>query len=101
CQQSLVLAFGPAIFDRHVRSFNISGLGQALAERAQTRCPEVRRCTAEKADYRHRRLLRARGERPRSRRAAEQRDELTPSHSITSSARARSVGGTVSPSAFA
>ena len=41
------------------------------------------------------RLLRARRERPRGRRAAEQRDELAPPHSITSSARASSVGGTV------
>src|SRR5262249_19011159 len=40
-------------------------------------------------------LLRARRERPR-RRAAEQRDELAPLHSITSSARASSVGGTSS-----
>ena len=40
-------------------------------------------------------LLRARRERPRRRRAAEQRDELAPFHSITSSARASSVGGTV------
>src|SRR5262245_2965440 len=46
--------------------------------------------------------LRPRHERPRSRRAAEQRDELaTPDHSITSSARASSVGGTSRPSAFA
>src|SRR5262245_53241467 len=42
-------------------------------------------------------LLRARRERPR-RRAAEQRDELAPLHSITSSAVASSVGGTVRPS---
>ena len=41
-------------------------------------------------------LLRTRRERPRGRRAAEQRDELAaPHHSITSSARASSVGGTV------
>ena len=46
-------------------------------------------------------LLRARGERPCGRRAAEQRDELAPPHSITSSARASSVGGTSRPSAFA
>src|SRR5215510_2291019 len=39
-------------------------------------------------------LLRARRERPRGRRTAEQRDELAPPHSITSSARASSVGGT-------
>src|SRR5262249_43001615 len=37
-------------------------------------------------------LLRARRKRPRSSRAAEQRDELAPVHSITSSARARSIG---------
>ena len=40
-------------------------------------------------------LLRPRRQRPRCRRAAEQRDELAPLHSITSSARASSVGGTV------
>ena len=44
--------------------------------------------------------LRARRQRPR-RRAAEQRDELAPPHSITSSARASSVGGTSRPSALA
>src|SRR5215470_1316159 len=49
----------------------------------------------------HRRLLRPRRERPRSR-SAEQRDELAPPHhSITSSARASSVGGTSRPSALA
>src|SRR5262249_1774314 len=48
-----------------------------------------------------RRLLRARRERPRRRRAAKQRDELAPPHSITSSARASSVGGTSRPSACA
>jgi hypothetical protein len=39
-------------------------------------------------------LLRARGERPRGRRAAEQGDEIAAFHSITSSAMASSVGGT-------
>src|SRR5215831_1359071 len=46
-------------------------------------------------------LLRARYQRPRGRRAPEQRDELASSHSITSSARTRSVGGTSKPSIFA
>src|SRR6202043_1896720 len=46
------------------------------------------------------RLLRLRSERPRCR-ATEQRDELAPFHSITSSARARSRGGTSRPSALA
>jgi hypothetical protein len=45
-------------------------------------------------------LLRMRRERPR-RRAAEERDELAPFHSITSSARASSVGGTSRPSVLA
>jgi hypothetical protein len=48
-----------------------------------------------------RRLLRPRSERPRHCRAAEQRDELAPFHSITSSARASSVAGTVRPSDLA
>jgi hypothetical protein len=38
----------------------------------------------EKPDHRHRRLLRARHERPSCRRAAEQRDELAPSHCLAS-----------------
>src|SRR5215470_10825347 len=47
-----------------------------------------------------RHLLCLRVDRPR-RRAAQQRDELAALHSITSSARASRVGGTVRPSAFA
>jgi hypothetical protein len=46
-------------------------------------------------------LLRPRPERPCRRRASEQRDKVAPSHSITSSARASSVGGTVRPNALA
>jgi len=46
-------------------------------------------------------LLRPRQQRPRGWSAAQQRDELAPFHSITSSARASSVGGTSMPSAFA
>src|SRR6516162_7883481 len=55
----------------------------------------------EEPDDRHRRLLRARRERPRNRRTTEQRDERAPFHSITSSARASSVGGKSRPSALA
>src|SRR5262249_13370229 len=46
-------------------------------------------------------LLRARRERPGRRRAAEQRYERAPFHSITSSARASKVGGRVRPSILA
>ena len=50
----------------------------------------------------HRRLLRARRERPRRRRAAEQRDELAPAaHSITSSAPSNIDVGIVTPIALA
>src|SRR5262249_5295506 len=45
--------------------------------------------------------LRARRERPRRRRAAEQRDEGAALHSITSSARSRKDSGIVNPSALA
>jgi hypothetical protein len=66
----------------------------------------VRRCIGrtalEEPDHRHRRLLRPRRERPCSERASEQRDELaSAAHSITSSARASSVGVTSTPRAFA
>src|SRR5262245_579724 len=46
-------------------------------------------------------LLRPRRERPRGRRAADQRDELAPSHSITSSAMATSLSGIWRPRALA
>src|SRR6516162_2983860 len=45
--------------------------------------------------------LRKGSDRPRNDRAAEQRDEIAPPHSITSSASARRVGGTVRPSVLA
>src|SRR5262245_33538759 len=51
----------------------------------------------QECDATHPLALRARRQRPR-RRAAEQRDELAPLHSITSSARASRVSGTVRPS---
>src|SRR5262245_24804726 len=58
-------------------------------------------CGQEHADAPHAPvLLGSRYERPR-RRAAEQRDERAPFHSITSSARPSNVGGTSRPSALA
>src|SRR5262249_20498122 len=64
----------------------------------------IRRRTVEESDHRNR-LLRPRRERPCYCRAAEQRDELAPlhlrGHSMTSSARARSLSGIWRPSAFA
>src|SRR5262249_2334286 len=62
--------------------------------------PLERDVRPEEPDHRHRRLLRARNQRP-SGRAANERDELAPLHSITSSAREGRVGGTSMPSALA
>src|SRR5262249_11684795 len=80
-------------------------LRQRLSERQKAGLSRriVRGCVHEHADAPHPlALLRARLERPRCRRAAEQRYELAPAHhSITSSARASSVGGTSRPSVLA
>ena len=96
----IVLAIRPTIFDRHVPALDMAGFVEALAERAQQVRMYVWRRAVEEPDHRHRRLLRARRERP-CRRAAEKANEFTSFHSITSSARASSVGGTSRPSAFA
>src|SRR5262249_3681028 len=88
----------------HVPALNIAGFRQALAKRGQKLCILTRRPGVEKPNHRHRRLLRARRERPR-RGAAKKRDEVAAlhlrGHLITSSARASSDGGTVRPSALA
>src|SRR5262249_24096181 len=87
-------------FDGYIASFDIAQVVQALAERCQAiRCRWWSR--VQPSDNRQRRLLRPRRERPRGRRAAEQRDERAPLHSIASSARASSVGGISRPSALA
>src|SRR5262249_49858115 len=87
--------------DHHkIASLHPTATGKPVQE-----CPEValgRWCSPQEADAPHAlRLLGARRERPRNRRAAEQRDELATLHSITSSARASRVGGTSMPSALA
>src|SRR5262249_32170026 len=78
----------------------ITTLGETFAKCGQLLGPLGGGAEIEKSDHRHRRLLRARRERPR-RRAAEQRDERATLHSITSSARASNCGGTGRPSARA
>src|SRR5262245_3776792 len=104
-RQPVVLLLCPAIFDRDVSAFDIAGFGEALAEGAQAAGVPVRQCAAEKADHWHATLLRSSCERQGGgghRRAAEQGDELpTLHHSITSSASAITVGGTVRPSVVA
>jgi hypothetical protein len=101
--QSIILVLRPAILDRHILALDVAGFTNALPECGQKTCTIGRRPrAAEEPDHRYRCLLSPRRDRPRSRRAADERDELaTPDHSITSSARASSDGGTVTPSAFA
>src|SRR5499433_214554 len=101
CRQPVELIFRPTVFDRDILALAKAGLFQTFAKCAQAVRESIRRYRGEKSDHRHRPLLRARRERPRSRRAAEQRDELAALHSITSSALASSMGGISRPSAFA
>jgi hypothetical protein len=61
---------------------------------------EVEERTEEVHPYNSPSLLRPRRERPR-RHAADERDDLTPVHSITSSARASTLWGISKPSALA
>src|SRR6516162_8848036 len=87
------------VLDRHVLPLDVAGFVEALTERIAPETNGLPRVHV--ADDWHRRLLCPRGKRPRSS-AADERDELAPlNHSITSSARAESVGGTSMPSTFA
>ncbi len=92
--QPLVSIVAEAIFDRDVLALDKARVFQSLAERGEKLRCIVGRAGVEESDNRHRRLLRARRERPRGCRATEQRDELAPVHSITSSARSTSPAGT-------
>src|SRR5262249_26022333 len=88
--QSVALVICPAVFDRDVLALDIASLFQTPTERGQEMWVRAGDSGIEESDYRHRRLLRARRERPRGH-AAEQRDERAAFvHSITSSASARS-----------
>src|SRR5262249_20775161 len=80
--QLIVLSVGPAIVQGGVLALEESGIFQALQDHRDERRVDGGRTGAENADHRHRRLLRARRERPRGR-AAEQRDELAAFHLIT------------------
>jgi len=87
-RQAIVMTLRPAVFEPHILTFDIAGRFQALMNRGHIARVRRGRRRAEKTDYRH--LLRARRERPGGRRAADERDELPPFHSITSSAVAAS-----------
>jgi hypothetical protein len=81
------LAERPSVLDRHVLALDVAIFGQSPAERSHQVRALIGHPRAQEPDHGHRRLLRTHGERPRGRRATEQRDEIAAFHySITSSA---------------
>jgi hypothetical protein len=80
CRQSIVLAVRPAVFDGYVPALDKAGFAQALVKREQAARRQRRRFAAKEPDHRHHCLLRARRKRPRSRRAAEKRNEIASFH---------------------
>src|SRR5262249_8136028 len=98
CLQAIVLALCPMVLDRHVLAFDVAGFVKAFAEGGHKMRDDIGRPDVDEPDHW---LPSARRLWPRGSRAAEQRDELAPFHSITSSARASSVDGTSRPSALA
>src|SRR5262249_43629451 len=104
CLNSDCVGIAPAIIDSEVPSIRPAELWRALPKYspagAATRIASRNR--HQHADMTNSlRLLRARREWPRRRRAAETNNDLASIHSITSSASASSLSGTVRPSAFA
>jgi hypothetical protein len=70
-RQLILLIVRPAILDGEVLALDEPGLAQAIPERSNKVCGAGRRRAPKEPDHRHRRLLRARRERPCCR-AAEQ-----------------------------
>ena len=100
-RQLVVTAFRPVIIDPDVAAVDKAGLAEPVLKSGHEFRPFLGGGGAEKSHHRHRHLLRARSKRPSGRRAADQRDELAPPHSITSSAIAVKLIGTASPRALA
>src|SRR5262245_17877902 len=101
--QSPIVSIRPSIVDEDVRALDVAAVTQTLPKSIDPAYETKRGCGSQKPDARDLAgLLRARRERPCGHRAAEQSDELAAAaHSITSSARASSVGGISMPRAFA
>src|SRR5262249_47235218 len=104
-RQPIVSALQPVVFDHHVLALDVAGFVEGFAERSRIAPRGLGRPDVDEADYWHRRLLRARRERPCRRRAAEQRDGRAafhlPDHSITSSASESRLSEMLTPTAFA
>src|SRR5262249_1212099 len=92
--QSVELPICPSRFDRNGLTLNVTALFETLPKRGQELHVRISRSRAHEANDRYHRLLRARRERPRSGRTAEQGDELATLHSMTSSATSSRSRGT-------
>src|SRR5262249_5234632 len=99
--QLIVLTLRIAIFDGYIVALDITYFFQSFSERGREVRTRLGRSLVKETDHGHRWLLRPRRERPCCGRAAEQRDELAPPHSITSSARCWRRKGTSRPSILA
>ena len=100
--EALGATLPPAILDGDGTSIDPPELPQPLHQHGEPLAVGCRSARHQEPDCRQlRRLLRVRRKRPSDGRAAEQRDELAPLHSMTSSARPSSGIGTVRPSALA
>src|SRR5262249_32579594 len=75
-RQAIELALQPMVLHRYVLALDVAGFVEALAEPGYKK--RIGRSGVDEADNWHCRLLRACRERPRSRSAAEQRDEIAP-----------------------
>jgi hypothetical protein len=78
-RQATEFAVQPVVLDRHVLTLDVAGFAEAFIERSGIAHGGLGRPGADEADDRHRRLLRARRERPR-RCPTDERDELAPLH---------------------
>ena len=92
--QAIVLAVQPVIFDYHVLAFDVAGFVEAFAERSDIAYGVLGRPAIDETDYR-RWLLRARRQRPRRCRAANNGDEFPPPHGAYPKAKdhERSIAG--------
>src|SRR5262249_11995520 len=100
--QFIQRAFRPAVLDLDILTFSVSNGTKTSHEGIYKRTPHLLRPGVQISDGHHLRLLPARCEWPcRGRQAGEQGDELSALHSMSSSARASSIGGRVRPSALA
>src|SRR5262249_35751888 len=100
--EPLVAPVGPAVLDVDGGALDITKVAQAQAKCLEPRGKRRWGRHSKESDPRHfARLQGARRERPSGCRAAEQRYECAPLHSISSSAATSSLSGTVMPSILA